>query len=171
MNDRRRAGERWWRHAGVPVWLAVALLAGLTAVAAARSYTRSAAGPGTLIISPDTLRMTWLGETGRLTATGLAANDASIHWTTSEASIAPVDSLGHVIACDTGQVTISATHGHTTALATLVVRQVPTRLVVSADPPSDSEAQVGPLGEDFMVHWTAAPPPPVPALPWPCGAP
>ena len=82
----------------------------------------------TVAVDPGSASLTALGETVRFTAevhdqNGQVMAGTAIGWTSSDASVAPVDASGMVTAAANGSATITATAGEVSSSATVTVAQ------------------------------------------------
>ncbi len=108
--------------------------AGVTVVAPA---------PTTVAVTPDTLALTAIGQTARLTAevrdqAGRAMAGVPVSWSSADTTVAAVDSAGLVSAAGSGTTTITATADSASGEAVVTVMQPAGSVVVS--PPADTVA-------------------------------
>ncbi len=108
----------------------------------------------TVTVSPDSVALTALAQTARLTAevrdqNGQAVTDVAVAWASSDVSVAAVDASGLVTAAANGSATITATAGAVSGAAGVTVMQSAASVQVS--PPS---IELTALGE--TVQLTAA---------------
>ena len=92
--------------------------------------------PTTVTVSPATAELTALGATVQLRAQvldqyGQVMAGAAVSWSSSTASVAPVDASGLVTAAANGTATITATAGSASGTATVTVAQVVSTVEVS----------------------------------------
>ncbi len=92
----------------------------------------------TVAVTPDVIELTALDDTVPLTAEARDQNDnamaeAVLVWSSSDASVAAVDSSGLVTAAGNGEATITASSGEANATATLTVEQTAASVSVTPD--------------------------------------
>ena len=90
----------------------------------------------TVTVTPGSAALTALEETARFTAevrdqNGQVMAGAAVAWTSSDASVAPVDASGQVTAAGNGSATITATSGSASGTAAVMVAQIVSAVVVS----------------------------------------
>ena len=90
----------------------------------------------TVTVTPGSAALTALEETARFTAevrdqNGQVMAGAAVAWTSSDASVAPVDASGQVTAAGNGSATITATSGSASGTAAVTVAQIVSAVVVS----------------------------------------
>ena len=100
----------------------------------------------TVTVSPASVTLTSLEETTRLTAevrdqNGQVMAGATVAWTSSDGSVAAVDTSGQVTAAANGNTTITATAGSVSGKAAVTVAQVVSAVEVS--PAMDAPVAVG----------------------------
>ena len=93
----------------------------------------------TVDLTPDSLRLTYLGDTASFTgvvrdAAGAAIPGASITWTSSDDGVATVDTAGNVVAVGDGAATVTANAGGARASGTVVVAREPVSASIEPDP-------------------------------------
>ena len=93
-----------------------------------------------VVVAPDTVAMSALGDTVRLVAevrdaAGRPLGGAGVAWVSGDTLVATVDSTGLVAAAGNGTATITATSGEVSAAASVVVEQSVGSLTVS--PPDE----------------------------------
>ena len=91
--------------------------------------------PTTVLVSPDTLRLTALGQTGQLAAevreqAGRVMAEAFVSWSSGDTLVAVVDSVGLVTAVGGGTTTVTATVGEVSATTVVSVMQASGSVVV-----------------------------------------
>jgi uncharacterized protein YjdB len=117
-----------------------AITAPLGTISAAASVT-VAQEVATVSVSPPTVVLAALGETRLLVATAADANGnevpgVSFQWSTSDPTVASVDSNGEVTAERNGTATVTATVGSTSGEAVVEVDQVATQIGFVSQPSS-----------------------------------
>ena len=117
------------RVAGVLLGLCALLRLGSACV---DGPTAASAGDG-FLLTPDNVVLTAVADTVRLSA-GNGPSDAAagaIAWSTSDSTVAVVDSTGLVTAVANGAALVTARQGASSDRAVVVVSQVPVRVAVS----------------------------------------
>ncbi|MFQ5535885.1 MAG: Ig-like domain-containing protein [Gemmatimonadota bacterium] len=99
---------------------------------------RVAVGPSSVAVEPTSLTFTALGDTARIAAAVLDARgdtlpDVAIVFTSSDSTVASVDSTGLVSAVSSGSATILATGDTVAAAVSVAVTQEPATVTVSPD--------------------------------------
>ena len=117
-----------------------AIAAGVTGRA---QLTVVAPVPTTVAVSPDTVSLTALGQTARLTAevrdqAGRLMEGVPVSWSSADTTVAAVDSAGLVTAIGGGATMVAATAGKASGAAVATVMQSAGSVVVS--PPADTVA-------------------------------
>lgn len=107
-----------------------------------------------LTMTPATVELSALGETVRLAAevrdqSGNSMAGAKFFWESSDDTVATVNATGLVTAVGNGTVTITATAGSASSMATVVVAQ--TIAVVAVEPMGLISTQAGTQGADTIV--------------------
>ena len=92
--------------------------------------------PVEISIAPDRLGFVALGDTARLSATvldrrGEVIEDAEVTWTSGDAAVVAVDSLGLATSVGNGRATITGTSGRVEAAAEVVVDQIPVGIAMA----------------------------------------
>lgn len=95
-----------------------------------------AAVPTSIAVTPDTMELTALGQTGQLSADvldqiGRAMAGVSVSWSSSDVRVGTVDGAGLATATGNGTAAITATAGEAAGEATLIVMQVVAAVTVS----------------------------------------
>ena len=106
----------------------VEITATSSGVAGHAELTVVAPAPTTIAVSPDSVALTALGQTVRLTAevrdqVGRVMEGVPVSWSSADTTVAAVDSLGLVTAAGNGTATITATAGSASGSATITVAQ------------------------------------------------
>jgi len=114
--------------------------AGLTGRA---ELTVAAPLPTTVVVTPDTVVLTAVGQAAQLAAevrdqAGRVMADAPVTWASADTTVAVVDSAGVATAAGSGATTITATAGGAVGAATVTVMQSAGSVVVT--PPADTIA-------------------------------
>ncbi|WP_420441702.1 Ig-like domain-containing protein [Candidatus Palauibacter sp.] len=105
--------------------------------------TVEAPAPTTVAVTPDAVALTALGETMQLSAevrdqAGRVMEDIQLSWSSTDTTVAAVDSTGLVTAVARGTTTVAATAGEASGEAVVTVMQSVGSVVVS--PPADTVA-------------------------------
>ena len=92
----------------------------------------------TVTVSPDSVALTALGQTARLTAevrdqNGQVMTGAAVAWSSSDGSVATVDESGLVTATGNGGTTVTARAGPVSGTAAVTVRQLPAAVTVAPE--------------------------------------
>ena len=131
--------------------LVESLAAGEVTVTATTSGVTGAAGltvvsplPETVAVSPDTVRLTALGQTAQLAAEvrdqlGRVIEGIAVAWSSLDTLVASVNPAGLVTAAGLGETMVSATAGDASGGAVVAVTQSPGSVVVSP-----AEGRIGP---------------------------
>ncbi len=90
----------------------------------------------TVTVSPDSVALTALGQTARLTAevrdqNGQVMTGAAVAWLSSDGSVATVDESGLVTATGNGGTTVTARAGSASGTAAVTVEQIPAGITVA----------------------------------------
>ncbi|MCY4646403.1 MAG: Ig-like domain-containing protein, partial [Gammaproteobacteria bacterium] len=105
-------------------------------IAGRAQLTVAAPAPTAIAVTPDTVELTALGQTRRLTAEvrdqlGRVMENQPVVWASTDAMVATVDSTGLVTAAGNGTAAISATAGSASDTAVVSVRQAVRSATVS----------------------------------------
>ncbi len=92
----------------------------------------------TVTVSPDSVALTALGQTARLTAevrdqNGQVMTGAAVAWLSSDGSVATVNESGLVTATGNGGTTVTARAGSVSGTAAVTVRQLPAAVTVAPE--------------------------------------
>ena len=92
--------------------------------------------PTTVVVTPDTVALTALGQTAQLAAEvrdqiGRVMEGQTVTWTSGDTLVATVDSVGQVTAVGAGATTVTASAGEATGAAMVKVMQAAGSVVVS----------------------------------------
>lgn len=114
--------------------------------------------PASVVILPDSVELTWLGETAEFRgevrdAGGTPVAGLTVGWASSIPGVAGVDAGGQVTAVWEGATNVTASYGALAANATVVVRQIPTSVQVWKGTETDSMYVL--LGERALVSLAA----------------
>ena len=114
----------------------VAVTATAFGVTGRAALTVSTPVPTTVAVTPDTVRLTALGQSAQLAAEvrdqiGRAMPEAVVDWSSGDTLVARVDESGLVTGTRNGTATITATAGEASGTAAAVVMQVADTVVVS----------------------------------------
>ena len=107
------------------------------------TLTVLAPAPAAVLVEPDTVRFSALGDTTRLAVDvrdqiGRPLTDVTVSWRSADTTVASVDSTGLVTAAGDGATTVSATVGEVSGEAVVTVTQAVGSVVVS--PAADTVA-------------------------------
>ncbi len=116
---------------------AAEITATFSGVTGSAALTVAAPVPATVALTPDTVAFTAIGQTAQLAAevrdqAGRVMADVPVSWTSADATIATVDSVGLVTAVVDGSATITATGGSASGTATVTVAQEVSAVAVTS---------------------------------------